>query len=319
MPLVASPVRGSQGDAPIPHHLAALAEPQTVSLGARGATVVRRVGGPRPGARAAVLLHGLTATADLNWHATYGPLAAAGFDVVAPDLRGHGDGPAAGRFRLSDGADDVAALVAALGLGPVVLVGFSLGGAVALATWQRHPAVVAGLVLCAPAVGHREVSLRARLVDRPARRLVAEAGHRLPPPVRARLTPRLAALSRARLQAGVDATDPAQGWAAAELARSDPFEVAAVAVALRGAAVRVGPVDGDRTVPVSVVVTDRDEVVPTARQLELLAQLPPGTTEHHVAGGHGAFVEEPERFAAAVVEATSSVATRRGTPHRPTT
>ena len=44
-------------------------------------------------------------------------------------------------------ADLVAALVADLGLGPVVLVGLSMGGYIALAVARRHPEVLAALVL----------------------------------------------------------------------------------------------------------------------------------------------------------------------------
>lgn len=43
-------------------------------LAGRGRTFVRELEGP-PGAPAVVLLHGWTATADLNWHACFAPLA----------------------------------------------------------------------------------------------------------------------------------------------------------------------------------------------------------------------------------------------------
>ena len=64
----------------------------------------------RPGAPVVVLLHGWTATADLNWFACFRPLAEH-YRVIALDHRGHGRGlRSAEPFRLEQCADDVAAL-----------------------------------------------------------------------------------------------------------------------------------------------------------------------------------------------------------------
>ena len=63
-------------------------------------------------------------------------------------------------------------------------------------------------------------------------------------------------------------------------------------------------------VPVAVVVTTEDEVVPTVDQLALLAALPAGTSRHDLAAGHGAFVEDPDRFVAALDAAVADVLTR---------
>jgi pimeloyl-ACP methyl ester carboxylesterase len=59
------------------------------------------------------LLHGWTATADLNWGACYAGLAPQ-VNVVALDQRGHGRG-IRGPFTLEACADDAAALIGALG------------------------------------------------------------------------------------------------------------------------------------------------------------------------------------------------------------
>src|SRR5262249_60031042 len=110
--------------------------------------VYRELAGP-PGAPAIVLLHGWTATADLNWFMCYEGLAEH-YRVIAPDHRGHGRGIRSRRsFRLRDCADDAAALCAALGIEQYVAVGYSMGGIVAQLMWHRHRDAVRGLVLAA--------------------------------------------------------------------------------------------------------------------------------------------------------------------------
>src|ERR1700737_3698515 len=63
-------------------------------------------------------------------------------NVIAPDLRGHGDSDApGGAYSMDQLADDAVALLDQLGLaGPAVVGGFSMGGYVALALYRRHPA-----------------------------------------------------------------------------------------------------------------------------------------------------------------------------------
>jgi pimeloyl-ACP methyl ester carboxylesterase len=96
--------------------------------------------------RPLVLLHG-----GLMSNETFGPvipaLVAAGHRVIAPDLQAHGrtadiDRPLDVRLM----AEDIAGLIRQLELGPVDLVGYSLGGGVALQTAARHPDLVRKLV-----------------------------------------------------------------------------------------------------------------------------------------------------------------------------
>ena len=124
---------------------------------------MRQLAGP-VGAPTLVLLHGWTATADLNWWASYAPLAAH-FNVVALDHRGHGRGIRSPEpFRLEQCADDVAALAAALDLERIIPVGYSMGGPVAQLLWRRHRHLVAGLVLCATSASFRD-SRRERMLS----------------------------------------------------------------------------------------------------------------------------------------------------------
>jgi pimeloyl-ACP methyl ester carboxylesterase len=68
--------------------------------------------------------------------------------VIAPDLRGLGQSEAQpGTNTMERFADDVHALLRKLETGPVVLVGHSMGGYVALAFARRHPEMLRGLVL----------------------------------------------------------------------------------------------------------------------------------------------------------------------------
>lgn len=82
--------------------------------------------------RAIILLHGLFSNAEVNW-VKYGhaaTIAAAGYRVIMPDLRGHGqsDAPGDAAFYPPDVlSHDLADLVAHLGLGDYDLGGFSLG------------------------------------------------------------------------------------------------------------------------------------------------------------------------------------------------
>jgi pimeloyl-ACP methyl ester carboxylesterase len=89
---------------------------------------VHRKGTGRP----VVMLHGLFSNAQMNWvkfgHAQ--KLVDAGFEVIMPDLRAHGDSASphnSAAYPPDVLALDVAAVVGALGLTDFDLVGFSLG------------------------------------------------------------------------------------------------------------------------------------------------------------------------------------------------
>lgn len=91
-----------------------------------------------------ILLHG--AWVDRELWAPQRERFADRFQVVVPDLRGHGDSADDG-VAVDRMADDVAALCDELGLASPVVCGLSLGGLVAQAFATAHPDRVAGLAL----------------------------------------------------------------------------------------------------------------------------------------------------------------------------
>ncbi|HVF15137.1 MAG TPA: hypothetical protein VM942_11090 [Acidimicrobiales bacterium] len=93
---------------------------------------------------------------------------------------------------------------------------------------------------------------------------------------------------------------PLAPWAAGELARNSPAMMLAWAASLGRFSSRpwIGQVD----VPTAVVVTSRDVLVPTDRQLALAAAIP----RAHVVpleGDHGVFVSDQAAFTAAILRA----------------
>jgi len=93
--------------------------------------------------------------------------------LIALDLPGHGESDPAPEVSIEAYAGAVADFLIALDCGPVVVVGHSLGGSIAIALAARRPALVCGLVLIASCV-------KLPLVDSVGERLVAY----LPGPLR---------------------------------------------------------------------------------------------------------------------------------------
>jgi pimeloyl-ACP methyl ester carboxylesterase len=275
---------------------------RVIDLPGRGTTFIREVQGPRL-APMLILLHGLTASADLNWFTSFAALGRH-YRVVALDQRGHGRGITlrGRRFRLEDCADDVAALADELGVRQFVPVGYSMGGAVAQLVAHRHGDRVAGLVLCATSGSFSS--------GRPESRLAFGALAGMSAAVR--LTP----LAVRRQIAGAFLRDRSSDsgiarWARTEMMRNDPAAVLQAAGALGRFRSRdwLGAVD----VPAAVVVTTHDRLVSPMRQFRLAESLP-NATVHPVAGDHGVCVAQPRLFVNALLDACASVAARAPSP-----
>lgn len=153
--------------------------------------VVHFFGVPDPAARTLVLLHGITDSGS-----TWGDAVArwrSEYRIAAVDALGHGQSP---RFTAAQLAHEPAeqmyvATIAAIerigaGCGPVILVGHSMGGAMAAAVTARRPDLVAAAVLEDPAwpppgdspadaaLAMQWIADRGRFVRDPAGTLAAE-------------------------------------------------------------------------------------------------------------------------------------------------
>jgi 3-oxoadipate enol-lactonase len=282
------------------HHDLAVLSPvlppaRFVHLSDRGTVMVRDFGGP-PGAPTVVLLHGWTATADLNWFRCYGALGEH-FRVIAFDHRGHGTGLRTKKaFRLEDCADDAVDIAGALGVESFIPVGYSMGGPVAQLVWRRHPERVTGLVLCATApyfAGRREKRLG--MLGLTGLAAVAKV---TPEQTKTWLVEQL------YLQRRTEKWEP---WAMRETASHDWGAVleAGRAIGRFSSTEWIGEID----VPSSSVLTMRDQVVPLRRQVKLFEMIPDAEA-FRVDGMHDAAVANADRFVPSLVRAIESVVRR---------
>src|SRR5438132_13335238 len=93
-----------------------------------------------------ILLHGGVGAIEMFGEVL--PLLAEGRQVIAVDLQAHGRTADIDRpLSYEQMADDIAALIKHLGFAKADVMGYSLGGGVALQTALRHPEVVRKLVV----------------------------------------------------------------------------------------------------------------------------------------------------------------------------
>lgn len=97
----------------------------------------------------AALLHGFTGHGG-SWASQAEAFCAAGYRMLAPDLLGHGRSPAPpspGRYKMGRAAADLSALLNGVADEPSHLLGYSLGGRLALYFALTYPAQVRSLTL----------------------------------------------------------------------------------------------------------------------------------------------------------------------------
>ncbi|MFT3998219.1 MAG: alpha/beta fold hydrolase [Asticcacaulis sp.] len=101
------------------------------------------------GDKVAILLHGFPQSR-IAWRPVMGLLAAMGWRVIAPDLRGYGESDRPKRqsdYRIETLSEDVLAIAEAVGARRPVLIGHDWGGVIAWRTAIDHAERVAGLVV----------------------------------------------------------------------------------------------------------------------------------------------------------------------------
>jgi pimeloyl-ACP methyl ester carboxylesterase len=247
-----------------------------------------------------VFVHGLLASS-ATWQEVLAP-ASAGRPAIAVDLPGFGcsDRPWPFDYTVAGEAAALLAYLDARGIGRVVLVGNSLGGATAMLIAAEHPDRVAALVLVAPATSDPPIAWPVRLMRAPVLGELALAlANR--PLVAYNLRHRLfARAGRVAEQAIDDAwfplTVPGTRRAALAAIRSDPRDHLGLEKRIR--------------VPTLIIWGREDRLIPVREGERLAGSLPGSRLLVLPEAGHLPQREQPEAFGKAVAEFLSQIRAR---------
>jgi pimeloyl-ACP methyl ester carboxylesterase len=271
---------------------------RTMVLPGRGEMFYRHHQHPDPSAPTLLLLHGWTASADLQFFTAYEHLADE-FSFIAVDHRGHGRGLRSPvDFELHDAADDAALLLRQLGIPQVITVGYSMGGPISLLFARRHPDLVAGMVVEATAL-----EWRAKWFERMQWKTVGLLGSIL----RSRVYMRWIRHGIRRLLGPNHPMEPYVPWVASEVHRND---VGAIVQAGRS----LGRYDATAWArhlgtPAGALITTRDHLVWPRKQRQLAEALDAYVIE--IADDHLASWTSPDEFAKATLRLVQHVAAQR--------
>jgi pimeloyl-ACP methyl ester carboxylesterase len=285
---------------------------ETVMLDIDGPIYVADYGGDGP---VMLLVHGLGG-AHLNWMAV-APQLAAHHRVFALDLPGFGRSPLSGRrSTIAANVDLLTRAITRLSRGPIVLMGNSMGGLLAIGVGARHPSLIDALVLVDPAVPAPGGGFPPRL-DRVSRTFIATAfmprwGARrlsravaaLGPESLVRETMRLVSGDPGRIEATViDAHIALEAERLAESAWHESFYAATRSlVATLALKQKVLRWIQEVVAPTLLLQGDRDRLVPVASARNI-ASLRPDWEYHEFAGaGHVPMLEVPAEFVEVVAE-----------------
>lgn len=223
------------------------------------------------------------------------------YRCIAPDLRGFGTSESSpgevGPVSMDRYADDLAGLIDALGTGPVILVGHSMGGYVALAFARRHPEVLRGLALVATRAGAD--SPEAAEGRRKTARVVQSSGIQS---VIDGMTPKLVAEDNA----SESVLEAVRGF-------MEPASADGVVGALLGMADRPDSTPGLAEISVpTLVATGAEDAIISPSESESLAQAIPGARLRVIAdAGHFVAFEKPEDFNRELEDWLTTVPVRR--------
>lgn len=244
-----------------------------------------------------VLIHGITGSSD-QWLPAF-DLLSEHFNVVAPDLLGHGESAKPrGDYSLGAYASGIRDLLVGLGLPAATIVGHSLGGGIAMQFAYQFPERCSRLVLVSSGGLGAEVNLLLRAASLPGSELV------LPLLTHSRLLALGSAFGRLLgtlgLQAGTDLAELAGGYASL----GDPDARAAFLHTLRAVidprGQRVNASDRlylTRKMPSMIVWGDRDPIIPCEHGRGAHAAMPGSRLELLDGVGHFPQLERPTHFA----------------------
>ena len=258
-----------------------------LSVPGRGEFFIRDSGGS---GTPLLLLHGWMFSADLNWGLSYEPLAAAGYRVIAMDHRGHGRGlRSRSLFRLADCAADCAAVLREADAPGAIVVGYSMGGAIAQLLAHEHRSAVAGLVMCATSARFDTPLMKRTWRAMPALRVALGLGG-------------VVAWERTLVQMGFP-KDVRSKWVAAELSRGSAADMAESGRELgrHNASSLLSEIHK----PAASVITTRDNSVPPSFQRDLAAGLKAEVFE--IDADHMASATHTEKFNRVLLSAIGSV------------
>ncbi len=214
--------------------------------------------------------------------------------LVRLDLAGHGESdPLGEHFSLDDFANDVIECTRVLALGPVVLVGCSMGGMVAQGVAIKEPALVSGMLL-------------------------TNTTHRVDPVMRPILLKRAEA-ARNEMKAVIDET--IERWFSADVRRRQPNIVDRIRKLLAEAAPEnfarcwqaIAALDYsqglERISAPTIVVTGDSDRSSSPGEAALLARLLPRAELKVLSGGHLLPIEQPTKIATLIVDHVLAIRT----------
>ncbi|HZX53355.1 MAG TPA: alpha/beta hydrolase [Ilumatobacteraceae bacterium] len=247
-----------------------------------------------PTAPVVFLLHGWTASGDLQFFTAYEALAEH-YSFITMDHRGHGRGLRVdSKFELEDIADDCAALLQALGVESVIAVGYSMGGPVAMLLARRHRRLVRGIVVEATALEWCSSAL-----DRFRWKTVRIIG----PVLRSFAYQRWLVHGIRRLLGPGHVLEPYVAWLGGEMRRNDPLTMVQAGQAISRYDSRKWA--GELRLPAASLVTTRDRLVKPRKQYALAKAL--GAEVRELSGDHLSAWVHPVEFAELTVDLVSMV------------
>ena len=254
---------------------------------------------------AVLLIHGMAGSSN-TWREVM-PLLAHGYDVIAPDLLGHGESAKPlGDYSLGAFASGLRDFLGALEVERATIVGQSLGGGVAMQLAYQHPELAERLVLVNSGGLGREVSWILRALALPGVEYVMPVF--FPSFVRAKGN----RISRWLHRQGVRAPYAAELWRAYQ-SLVDTENRQAFVRTLRAVVEPGGQSVSARdrlylttAMPTLIIWGDCDNIIPIQHAHEAHAAMPGSRLEIFHGIGHFPHVEHPRRFVEALTDFIAS-------------